>query len=126
MPLIDFKRLRQTLPLQSALRALGWPLYEVKASRARGNCPCGCIGDNRCCSFDFAGGMWKCHRCGHWGDFVAFLREVYHSQWQQQLETVCQHLGFQLPLKEEPPRRRRDSREEVDDDVDGLTLGPLG
>lgn len=75
---IDFRAVRQLVPILTALGWIGWePTTRTKLC-AHGPCPVHRSTTRRSRSLSIKGDLWKCHSCGAAGDVVRLWGLLHH------------------------------------------------
>jgi hypothetical protein len=101
---IDFRAIRDLVPLRDLLHRIGWMM--VKEGTGNVRCPCPIRTHTKYPHRAVAVGEreWFCQKCKRGGDVVDFLSMAINVNVYAAARRVCQYAGVKVPYL---PRRRR-------------------
>ena len=123
MPLIDFGRLKQLVPLRAALDLIGWKPTRERWGQARGPCPVHSSRSTGSTTFHVTRDKWFCHKCLEGGDVLRLWCLLHNLDAHAAAVGLCRRLGLAVPWmprgqcrprrprKPRPPRKQWDREE---------------
>lgn len=97
---VDFKALRQQVPLVEVLEIIGYDFLLGTGNQRYGRCPLGCSPLARCCSFNLARNLWLCHECGSGGNQLDLFCRVYQLPLLEGARALQAIAQVDLPFRE--------------------------
>src|SRR5581483_6614703 len=107
MPLIDFTRLKQCVPLRAALELAGWKPTRERWSRAYGPCPVHGSRSTGSTVFHVTRDQWACNKCGACGDVLRLWMLLHGLEAHPAALDLCRRLGLAVPWADRRERRSR-------------------
>lgn len=98
MPSIDFKALREQVPVTVALRVLGWKHNFSEPAGLRGPCPIHLSVRAKSRTFCVGKGYWYCHACKKGGDAIALWAAIHRLPPYEAALMLCRDVGISPPL----------------------------
>lgn len=102
MPLIDYRSLREMIPIEDALDAIGWRPTSSWGTRHTYRGPCPIHGSDSPKSRVFQVqpylGLFRCWKCGAAGDVVALWGQLHSLDPYPAALALCREFGVQPPL----------------------------
>jgi len=97
MQLIDYRRVREAVSLADVLQTIDYMATRWTGERGYGDCPLGCGGGTRCCSFDLGKNLWFCHHCMEGGNPLDLFQKKYCYSLFQAAMHLCGMKGIEIP-----------------------------
>ncbi len=110
MPGINFRRVKELIPIWDVLRLIDWKPVRIEPTGVRGPCPVHRSTNPKSRSFAASADGWYCHSCRHRGDQLRLYAEVRGLDVYAATLELCRLL--RLPVPYLPSRRPRNGEEE--------------
>jgi DNA primase len=97
MPLIDFAKVKELVPIEVVLQILDWRPTERSGDELRGKCPIHTSHSAKSRSFAVSTKGFFCHSCKKRGDSITLYAEARRLTLFKAAEELCKEAGFEVP-----------------------------